>query len=70
MAKPTSKDEEQKMVRHIFPTQQKPANNGPAREDIERRAYELYLARGEAAGDAAEDWFQAERELQVKQPEV
>lgn len=70
MAKPTSKDEEQPMVRHIFPTQQKPAQSGPDREDIERRAYELYLARDGADGDAAEDWFQAEQELQARQPEL
>jgi hypothetical protein len=31
-------------------------------------AYELYLARGGAGGDAAEDWFRAERELQARQP--
>ncbi len=70
MAKPRAEKEEQPMVRHIFSTQEKPANNGPDREDIERRAYELYLARGGAEGDAAEDWFQAERDLQAKQPEL
>jgi hypothetical protein len=30
---------------------------------IERRAYELYLARGCAHGHDLEDWLQAEREL-------
>ena len=30
---------------------------------IRERAYELYLARGEAAGDADSDWFAAEREV-------
>ena len=62
MAKPTTKNEDQPMVRHMF------TNNGPAREDIERRAYELYLARGGAEGCAVEDWQQAERELQARQP--
>lgn len=33
------------------------------RESIERRAYELYLARGVADGDALSDWLQAEREV-------
>lgn len=32
-------------------------------EQIERRAYELYLARGGRAGDALGDWLAAEREL-------
>lgn len=36
----------------------------PTREDIERRAYELYLERGGAEGNEMEDWLQAERELQ------
>jgi Protein of unknown function (DUF2934) len=70
MAKPTLKAEEQPIVRHIFSTQQKRANNGPDREDIERRAYELYLARGAEAGDAVGDWLQAEQELQVRQPSM
>jgi Protein of unknown function (DUF2934) len=37
--------------------------NEPAREEIERRAYELYLARGEVNGHDQDDWLQAEREL-------
>jgi hypothetical protein len=68
MTRPSSKKEEQPMVRHMFATQQKPANTGPAREDIERRAYELYLAGGGADGFAIEDWQQAERDLQARQP--
>lgn len=38
----------------------------PSREEIERRAYELYLARGCGEGHAEEDWLQAERELRVR----
>ncbi|HWI70223.1 MAG TPA: DUF2934 domain-containing protein [Nitrospiraceae bacterium] len=68
MTKPSSQKKEQPMVRHMFSTQQKSANTGPDREDIERRAYELYLARGQADGYAIEDWQQAERELQARQP--
>ena len=34
------------------------------REEIERRAYEIYMSRGGCAqGDALADWLQAEREL-------
>jgi hypothetical protein len=32
-------------------------------EQIARRAYELFLARGGAGGDPLQDWFCAEREL-------
>jgi hypothetical protein len=31
--------------------------------DIARRAYELYLARGQQDGHDVADWLQAEREL-------
>ena len=41
--------------------------NKPAREEIERRAYELYLARGEVYGYDQDDWLQAERELKKAQ---
>ncbi len=35
----------------------------PSREQIARRAYELYLARGGSHGYDIEDWLRAEREL-------
>ena len=37
----------------------------PTPEQIRRRAHEIYLARGGAAGRELEDWLQAERELQA-----
>ena len=39
----------------------------PAREEIERRAYELYLVRGGIDGHDQEDWLEAERELREVQ---
>lgn len=33
------------------------------REQIELRAYEIYLQRGGSVGGELEDWLQAEREL-------
>jgi hypothetical protein len=37
----------------------------PARDDdIRRRAYEIYLERGEQPGRELDDWLQAERELE------
>ena len=35
----------------------------PTRDEIARRAHELFLARGGAHGRAADDWFRAEQEL-------
>ncbi len=37
--------------------------NERARAEIQRRAYEIYLARGEVHGYDEDDWLQAEREL-------
>ena len=34
-----------------------------SREDVERRAFEIYLARGASEGDALSDWYRAEQEL-------
>jgi hypothetical protein len=38
-------------------------NNQPSKEHIERRAYELYLARGCEDGQDWADWFAAEQQL-------
>lgn len=35
----------------------------PTREEIERRAYEIYLMRGSEEGQALADWLAAEQEL-------
>ncbi len=36
----------------------------PSEEEIRRRAYEIYLERGDLPGDEIDDWLRAERELQ------
>jgi len=38
-----------------------------AREQVEHRAYEIYLRRGGENGSDQEDWFAAERELLAEQ---
>ena len=40
------------------------ARSTPSDEEIRRRAYEIYLERGDLAGDEIDDWLRAERELQ------
>ena len=35
----------------------------PSRDDIERRAFQLYMVRGRHPGDELADWLAAEREL-------
>ncbi len=36
-----------------------------ANNDVARRAYDLYLARGREHGHDVDDWMQAERELRA-----
>ncbi|PYR42493.1 MAG: hypothetical protein DMF93_05710 [Acidobacteria bacterium] len=40
-----------------------PAKTEPTPDDVARRAYELYEARGSEPGAELEDWLRAEREL-------
>jgi hypothetical protein len=67
MARPATEKEQQPMIRHVS-NERQPTTKSPTREEIERRAYELYLARCCADGYAVEDWLQAEQELQARQP--
>jgi hypothetical protein len=39
------------------------AERYPTREEIELRAYQIYVERGGAQGNDLEDWLQAELEL-------
>jgi hypothetical protein len=40
----------------------------PRHDEIARRAYEIYEARGREPGRATDDWLQAERELAGRRP--
>jgi hypothetical protein len=52
-------------------TQQKSDDRQPevVQERIQKRAYELYEARGATPGQALEDWTKAEAEI-LRQPEI
>ena len=41
----------------------RPPKPAPSHEEIARRSYEIFLARGGEPGHAEEDWLAAEREL-------
>ena len=49
-----------------YPKEIKAAATAPTREEIARRAYEIYVARGRTGGHETEDWVQAERELAAR----
>lgn len=40
--------------------------SGPTESEIRQRAYEIYLSRGDAPGNAELDWLQAETELRAR----
>jgi hypothetical protein len=44
-------------------TEQPPQKVAPTREEIQRRAYDLYERRGGRKGSDLDDWLQAERDL-------
>lgn len=50
---------ENRNTEEVVGPQQQPSTE----ERIRIRAYELYQQRGEAAGDAESDWYQAETEI-------
>jgi hypothetical protein len=47
-------------------SQPQTASEAPTREEIELRAYQIYVERDGAHGQDVEDWLQAERELVEK----
>jgi hypothetical protein len=51
------------MSRNTAMPQPIPRTARPTEEQIRARAYELFLERGQSAGDPVADWLQAEREL-------
>ena len=57
MNKPTEKSSE---------SQPQTVLGAPTREEIELRAYQIYLDRGGVHGQDVEDWLRAERELVEK----
>ena len=42
-----------------------PLESPPRHEEIRRRAYEIYLRRGNEPGHELDDWLQAEREIEA-----
>ena len=42
---------------------ERPETGMPTRDDVARRAYELFQARGGEPGHELENWLEAEREL-------
>ncbi|HVH69913.1 MAG TPA: DUF2934 domain-containing protein [Candidatus Dormibacteraeota bacterium] len=47
-------------------SERRTAESYPTREEIEGRAYQIYVERGGAHGQDVEEWLRAERELVEK----
>ena len=58
----TQKEDTPRMKRIIF-GKRASASRRPSQDEIERRAYQIFLERGGSDGHAEEDWLQAEYEL-------
>ena len=68
-SKPNTRGTEEAKQRSAEVGNGDPSMVDSAREqDLRRRAYEIYLERGEEPGRDLEDWLQAERELAM--PEI
>jgi hypothetical protein len=48
-----------------IPRKPRVSTNAPTLEQIQLRAYEIFLERGGTPGNEVEDWLRAERELTV-----
>jgi hypothetical protein len=48
------------------PAKERPKETPSLEERIRRRAYELYVQRGNESGSELDDWLQAEEEIRVK----
>jgi hypothetical protein len=64
-AKTTTPAEKESAKAPSAPQPQNTVRTGPTHEQIARRAYEIFLARGGHPGNPEQDWQQAERELQL-----
>ena len=65
----TQKEDTPRMKRIIF-GKRASASRGPSQDEIERRAYQIFLERGGIDGHAEEDWLQAEYELRQEKEQA
>ena len=56
-----------KKTRKDVGTDQTNPHNEPTFEEIQMRAYEIYIQRGRQPGSDLDHWFQAEKELKPGQ---
>ena len=54
----------------LAPTKEIPIEELPLEERIQRRAYELYVRRGNQSGSEMDDWLQAEEEIRRAKEEA
>jgi hypothetical protein len=52
------------------PAKERPKKTLPLEERIQRRAYELYVLRGNQSGSELDDWLQAEAEIRRAEEEA
>ena len=63
MAKRTTQKEDAPRMKRIIFGKGASVSHGPSHDEIERRAYQIFLEHGGTDGHAERDWLQAENEL-------
>lgn len=63
MPKRTAQKEDRPRMRRIIFGKGASVSRGPSHDEIEQRAYQIFLERGSTDGHAEGDWLQAEYEL-------
>jgi hypothetical protein len=66
MAKSAPRDASPRRARPVDATPVASPLDRHSRDDVARRAYELFCARGCAHGSDLDDWLQAEREVRTR----
>ncbi len=64
--KQRNKNAKKQTHKKLEQTPAQPKRPAPTPEQIQKRAYEIYAARGGAPGREREDWFLAETELKIE----
>ncbi len=63
MPKSARSKKQPEALRQALPATGEITPSQPSDAEIAQRAYEIFLARGDAPGDEVSDWLQAEAEL-------
>jgi hypothetical protein len=70
MPKRTTQKEDTPGMKRIIFGKRASTSRRPSQDEIERRAYQIFLERGGIDGHAEEDWLKAEYELRQEKEQA